>query len=585
MSLKRDQFINWRMPTALGLIVISCVGLNGCPQTGACCDDDGTCNVVTEAACTAAGGTYQGDGVSCDPNPCPVLGACCEANGECSLAGEAVCEVVVGGTYQGDGTTCDPNPCEQSVTIFSYDGGDCPPELTVKDGDAGNVECGVPRSRLFDDDSPLDGSMADDPEGDFGTFPGDADPDETGILVRLDGFAVDPGDGRANIVIICLNIVIPPQAEGKRTVETWMDVDAGFELTPEAQAVVDSGKRNYWARQARKLAKLRADAAGGVDPRAADRADRLERSFQRKNNDDYEVLADGTRYMPATKRHSKKVEIIPAVPGQILTIYIVYVGDAFSSLGEFMTSLEVMMGDTPDADSPMLGDIDDNALVLENVDELGPATVVDYSGGVFDPNLVDLVGDPNSNNLEDAIWITNSGDSDLILNVFGHPQLVLPADQEVAFNDLFDGGTITGQDGAGNTSSIDIFTGEQPLACCIEGQCSDEFTSINGCFDAGGSVFVNTMCADNPCGEPPTMLACCIEGVCDEAFPTEDDCFNQGGQPFVGQTCKDVVCQPTTGNGACCYENGCIVMDELGCQEVNGTYQGDETTCESDPCP
>ncbi len=367
-----------------------------------------------------------------------------------------------------------------------------------------------------------------------------------------------------------------------------MDVEAGFELTPEAQAVVDTGKRNYWARQARKLAKLRADAAGGVDPRAADRADRLNRRFQRKNNDDYDVLADGTRYMPATKRHSKKVEIIPAVPGQILTIYIVYVGDVFSSLGEFMTSLEVMLGDTPDADSPMLGDIDDNALVLENVDELGPATVVDYSGGVFDTNLVDLVGDPDSNNQEYAIWITNSSDGDLILDVPDHPGLVLPPDQEVSFNDLSDGGTITGQDGEGNTSTIDLFTGTQTLACCIDGQCSDEFTTVSGCFDSGGSVFVNTTCAANPCAEPPTTLACCIEGQCSDEFTTENGCFDAGGAPLVGATCDQVQCEPpATGTGACCYEGGCIVLDELGCQdvEVNGTYQGDDTTCDPDPCP
>ncbi len=36
---------------------------------GACCID-GVCSVTTEADCIEAGGTYQGNGVPCDPDPC-----------------------------------------------------------------------------------------------------------------------------------------------------------------------------------------------------------------------------------------------------------------------------------------------------------------------------------------------------------------------------------------------------------------------------------------------------------------------------------------------------------------------------------
>lgn len=39
--------------------------------TGACCDPaTGACTIETPAACNAAGRVYQGDGVSCTPNPC-----------------------------------------------------------------------------------------------------------------------------------------------------------------------------------------------------------------------------------------------------------------------------------------------------------------------------------------------------------------------------------------------------------------------------------------------------------------------------------------------------------------------------------
>lgn len=39
--------------------------------TGACCYTDGSCVIHTSNGCTGSGGTYQGDGTVCDPNPCP----------------------------------------------------------------------------------------------------------------------------------------------------------------------------------------------------------------------------------------------------------------------------------------------------------------------------------------------------------------------------------------------------------------------------------------------------------------------------------------------------------------------------------
>jgi hypothetical protein len=41
--------------------------------TGACCYAD-TCDVVTAAVCATVGGTYQGDGTVCTPDPCPPPG-------------------------------------------------------------------------------------------------------------------------------------------------------------------------------------------------------------------------------------------------------------------------------------------------------------------------------------------------------------------------------------------------------------------------------------------------------------------------------------------------------------------------------
>jgi len=41
--------------------------------SGACCLADGTCDTLTQAQCSAANGTYQGDGSSCTPGLCPIV--------------------------------------------------------------------------------------------------------------------------------------------------------------------------------------------------------------------------------------------------------------------------------------------------------------------------------------------------------------------------------------------------------------------------------------------------------------------------------------------------------------------------------
>ena len=45
---------------------------HGCGTTpvGACCRENGTCLLVSEAECTNWNGIYQGDETSCHPNPC-----------------------------------------------------------------------------------------------------------------------------------------------------------------------------------------------------------------------------------------------------------------------------------------------------------------------------------------------------------------------------------------------------------------------------------------------------------------------------------------------------------------------------------
>ncbi|MBM3287311.1 MAG: hypothetical protein FJY88_08185, partial [Candidatus Eisenbacteria bacterium] len=69
-----------------------------CPQPpplGACCFEDGHCELLTQAQCDAAPGhiAWLGQGTVCEPvNPCPQPGACCDlATGACYFVLEQFC--------------------------------------------------------------------------------------------------------------------------------------------------------------------------------------------------------------------------------------------------------------------------------------------------------------------------------------------------------------------------------------------------------------------------------------------------------------------------------------------------------------
>lgn len=92
-------------------------GMNGvlpCPGSatpGACCYEDGSCQVVFDFECWNGGGAFAGEGTICDPNPCsqPSVGACCFETG-CVLTTAPDCSAQ-GGIYMGDEIPCDPDPC------------------------------------------------------------------------------------------------------------------------------------------------------------------------------------------------------------------------------------------------------------------------------------------------------------------------------------------------------------------------------------------------------------------------------------------------------------------------------------------
>jgi hypothetical protein len=107
--------------------------------TGVCCQPDGGCleNVI-EAACAQQGGTYGGDGTTCDTFNClGPAGACCLGTGECvdGLDEEGCLEI--GGRYDGAHTQCgDPGLPLCCPNPFADDDADG----DVDQGDFGNFQ-------------------------------------------------------------------------------------------------------------------------------------------------------------------------------------------------------------------------------------------------------------------------------------------------------------------------------------------------------------------------------------------------------------------------------------------------------------
>jgi spore coat protein A len=89
--------------------------------TGACCAPDGSCSVVLDpgAACVSPD-VYQGASTTCDPNLCPQpTGACCTADvaGTCNEVTESACSTA-GGSFQGEFSTCVATDCPIIPTAF-----------------------------------------------------------------------------------------------------------------------------------------------------------------------------------------------------------------------------------------------------------------------------------------------------------------------------------------------------------------------------------------------------------------------------------------------------------------------------------
>jgi len=85
-----------------------------CPQPEmACCLGPEACVDLTVAECAIAGGLPAGFGTDCDTHQCYVSGACCFPDGGCSEAVPAEVCTASGGAFHGGGVTCDEADCPQ----------------------------------------------------------------------------------------------------------------------------------------------------------------------------------------------------------------------------------------------------------------------------------------------------------------------------------------------------------------------------------------------------------------------------------------------------------------------------------------
>jgi len=92
-----------------------------CPAPGACCVGT-VCSIKTQADCTSAGGTYKGDNTTCGTETCLPPGACCFGDGSCQNLTQSACSSQ-GGTWH-SATDCAHYQCRQPSTWYRDADGD-----------------------------------------------------------------------------------------------------------------------------------------------------------------------------------------------------------------------------------------------------------------------------------------------------------------------------------------------------------------------------------------------------------------------------------------------------------------------------
>ncbi|MCA9755832.1 MAG: hypothetical protein KDA27_08535 [Candidatus Eisenbacteria bacterium] len=505
---------------------------NPCPQPpyGACCFESGTCQFTLEGTCDSAGGTWLSD-TSCDPNPCPQppIGACCWDDGACVPMTSGGCDQV-GGTYQGDGTSCDPNPCPQPLGACCFPSGECQ-FLTASDcGGAGGHYQGM--------------DTLCDPNPCVATTEGACCLTLGTCELLLEAVCDTQGGTFQGVGALCVPNPCPQPCEP-------------------------------FDRSGRPNTKL---PAPSVDP------------FRTGNRDG---------------------QIGPNAGGTL----VLHLGPALA-YSEGGAGADCDLGAGIDGCEDIVARVDEEIPVLLYAAALFPSTsaprLLGLTFGIDFPDCVQLLewepcGDfeianddwPAPGSGTAMTWAAPQTEFAVPVYKFiasglaaepGEFALVANPTQGALFADdsvpsFLDPIAGLGSFGFFRDGVVPCPQPQEAIgACCFEdGSCL--VRTIPACDAEGGEFFgVNIYCNPNPCPQP-MFGACCYEnGTCAPLSP--EDCTASGGEFQGDETrCYPNPCpQPPT--GACCFANGnCSVLTEPVCTQNNGNYQGDDTTCSPNPCP
>ncbi|MEZ4648055.1 MAG: hypothetical protein R3E97_04570 [Candidatus Eisenbacteria bacterium] len=501
----------------------------GCAvPTGACCASDGSCTIETSADCATAGGTYQGDATSCDPNPCPQpTGACCASDGSCTIETSADC-ATAGGTYQGDATSCDPNPCPQPTGACCASDGSCTIETSADCATAGGTY-----------------------QGDATTCTPNPCPQPTGACCATDGTCaiaeigpcgvsggVFQGDGTVCSPNPCPAFVVTPDGLGDYpTIQAAIDGVAPT-ANIELSSGVFTGVGNRDLVFGGKPLTLRS-ASGDADSTVID-CQSAGRGFYFKDGEDSTTVVRGIGIVNGAVTGVGRGGGVAMVGSDPRLVDCSVRGSTAELNGGGVYLLDA---------SPRL----EGCLFAGNAATQGGGL---FAEGSSVPRLVGCtIADNSAAGYGGGIY-TSAPDS-------------LHFERSILYGNCADLG--------GAEARIDVSGAIFASSCSLADSSGVDGTGV--VVWSPNDVFGNPrFCAPVDCGLAPTTTGVYTVRAGAPVLAEGSPCGLQIGSG--GEGCASF---PT---GACCAaEGGCVILEEVICGEEGGVYQGDGSVCDPDPCP
>ncbi len=506
---------------------IGALGVNCVTPTGACCFADGSCLIDTAAGCAGAGGAYEGDATVCSPNPCPQpTGACCATDGSCTIETDADC-TTGGGTYQGDDTECSPNPCPQPTGACCATDGSCTIET--------DSDCMTGGGTYQGDDTECSPNPCPQPTGACCLVDGSCTVDEEVDCLGAGG--TYQGADTVCRPNPCPAFTVLPDGSGDYpTIQAAIDgVVEGVNIELSSGIFTGVGNRDVEFRG--KELTLRS-ASGDPDSTIID-CQRLGRGFYFRESEDTLTVVSGIGIHNGQVNGAARGGGIACVGASPYLKNCDVLGAAADANGGGIYLLD---------SSPWL----DGCLLAGN--EAGNGGGL-YAEGNSKPVLI-------GSTVTDNEALTLGG------GIYSSVPDTLRLTQ-----------TILRENCAG-FKGPDAFLYDIATLLVVECSIGDS-TGVQGSGEASwgvDNVFANPQfCADIVCTDAPDTTGNYTVSANSPALPANNAC----GLP-IGARGEGCVGNPT---GACCLPTGgCAILEEAVCLEESGTYQGDASVCDPDPC-